>query len=99
MTVSHELTEIRQTIDDALDAQTRHEHETSGKSTTNVYEKTLDTVKRTAEPSAMRDLSAWIQNEIRERGELPSGEEVREEGGRICRDTGYEVEPESWLNP
>lgn len=99
MTVSHELTEIRQTMEDVLDPRAEHEQERTGETRWNVYEKTLKTVERTAEPSAMRNLSAWIQNEIREREELPSGEEVREEGGRICRDTGYEVEPDSWLNP
>lgn len=99
MTVSHELTEIRQTMEDELGPRAEREHERTGTSRWNVYEKTLRTVERTAESSAMRNLSAWIRSVIRERGELPSGEEVREEGGRICRDMGYEVDPDSWLDP
>lgn len=86
-------------MEDALDPKDQLEHEQSGKSRWNVYEKTLRTVEKTAERNAMRDLSAWIQSEIRERGELPSGEEVRKEGGRICEEMGYEVEPKSWLRP
>ncbi|WP_433629412.1 hypothetical protein [Halomicrococcus sp. NG-SE-24] len=99
MAISHELTEIRQTMEDELDPKAEREAERTGKSRWNVYEKTLRTVERTAEPRAMRDLSAWIKNVIRERGELPAGEEVREEGRRVCRDLDYEVEPDSWLHP
>ena len=64
-----------------------------------VYEKTLQAVKATASSNEMRVLASWIKNKIRETGELPSGEAVRREGGRICMDEGYEVEPGSWLRP
>jgi hypothetical protein len=99
MSVSHELTEIRRTMEEALDPRAKRQHERSGKSRWNGYEKTLRAVERTAEPSAMRSLATWIRTEIREREQLPSGEEVRERGGQVCRDHGYEVEPDSWLNP
>lgn len=99
MTVGRRLTEIRHVMEDELDAAAEHEEKRTAGNRWNVIEKTLRTVQRTADRDAMDELAAWVEAEIRERGAVPSGREVRERGRAVCEAAGFEVAPGSWLRP
>lgn len=99
MTVGHEMGEIERVIEDALDPRAEHEAKQTGRSRLNGYEKTLRTVEDRAGGPAMRELAAWLRNQIRERRELPSSREVRRQGRRVCETQGVEVPPDTWLWP
>lgn len=99
MTVGHELGEIQRTMEEVLNPKNEQEEKRTGESRLNVYEKTLRKVERTAGRSVMRTLAAWNKAEIRDREAVPTGKEVREKGGEILRNQGYEIESDSWFNP
>lgn len=97
MAVREEMNGIERTIDETLDVARRREERQKAKSRIEVYRKALTEVRQVAGNDAMRELGAWIRERIEDRGEPPSGRDVRQRGAAICRDHGEEVSTGSWL--
>lgn len=97
MSVTKEMDAIEATIDETLDVGSKRTARKKAKSRLEVYEKALKEVQQVAGNDPMRELSGWIQSEIREDAEPPSGRRVRQEGADICRDHGETISTGSWL--
>mgnify|MGYP000498305844 FL=1 len=64
------------------------------------YEKTiraLQAVDTIDEDEGVRAITDWIVGRIEETGKLPGSRDVRRQGGKITRGSGYEVRNDEWL--
>ncbi|NHX36432.1 MULTISPECIES: DUF5789 family protein [Halolamina] len=64
------------------------------------YEKTiraLQAVDTLDEDEGVRAITDWIIEQIEEKGKLPESRDVRRQGAKITRNTGYEVRSDEWL--
>jgi hypothetical protein len=64
------------------------------------YEKTiraLQAVDTIDEDEGVRAITDWIVERIEEKGKLPGSRDVRRQGGKITRKSGYEVRNDEWL--
>jgi hypothetical protein len=64
------------------------------------YEKTLralQAVDTIDEDEGVRAITDWIVGRIEEKGKLPGSRDVRRQGGKITRKSGYEVRNDEWL--
>lgn len=91
------LQEIDRTAQDVFDLATREAAKRKEGSRRNAYQKGIRAVRDTAGTDAARELSEWIQSEIRETESFPSARQVRKQGARICREHGHSVSADSWL--
>lgn len=97
MAIEEEMASIEATMDESLSEARRRDAERDAPSRPKLYRKALAEVQRIAGNAAMRDLAAWIREQLRDEGEPPSGRDVRQKGAEICRDRGEEVSTGSWL--
>jgi hypothetical protein len=91
------LAEIDATTQEVFDLATLADAKRREGSRRNSYEKALEEVKTRAGKPGARALAEWIQSEIRDTEEFPSGRAVRKRGARLCRENGHEVSAGSWL--
>ena len=64
------------------------------------YEKTiraLQAVDTIDEDEGVRAITDWIVGRIEEKGKLPGSRDVRRQGAKITRKSGYEVRNDEWL--
>ncbi|MFW5934665.1 MAG: hypothetical protein ACOCQL_02315 [Halolamina sp.] len=64
------------------------------------YEKTiraLQAVDTVDEDEGVHAITEWIIERIEEKGKLPGSRDVRRQGAKITRSTGYEVRNDEWL--
>ncbi|KPN31018.1 hypothetical protein SY89_01760 [Halolamina pelagica] len=64
------------------------------------YEKTiraLQAVDAIDEDEGVHAITEWIVDRIEEKGKLPGSRDVRRQGAKITRGTGYEVRNDEWL--
>ena len=64
------------------------------------YEKTiraLQAVDTLDEDEGVRTITDWIVGRIEEKGKLPGSRDVRRQGAKITRGSGYEVRNDEWL--
>lgn len=88
---------VDRTVEDVLDAREQYEAKKEGRSRRRVYEKSIEEVRDVAGPTEAKQLAQWIEGQIRETKELPSGRSVRKRGGEICREAGHSVSVNDWL--
>jgi hypothetical protein len=91
------LHEIDETTRIEFDLATRKAARRKEGSRRNAYEKGIREVGDIAGKGATRELTEWIQEEIRTRNRFPSARRVRKQGAKICRESGHEVSTGSWL--
>ncbi|WP_226022144.1 hypothetical protein [Halomicrobium salinisoli] len=90
--------EIDETAVDVFDLAARREAKDKAGSRRDAYEKGLRRVREiTDDDDAVRELSEWIQEEMRSREKYPSARNVRQQGAKIVRDRGHEVSTNDWL--
>jgi hypothetical protein len=96
-----DITEWRHRIDAAVmepfDFGARADARRTAGSRRRASERTLREVRDVAGPARGRDLSDWIEEEIRTRKLVPSAREVRKRGAGILRVSGHEVSTGNWL--
>lgn len=64
------------------------------------YEKTiraLQAVDTIDEDEGVHAITEWIVERIEEKGKLPGSRDVRRQGAKFTRNTGYEVRSDEWL--
>lgn len=61
------------------------------------YERALRETRDVAGHSRGRELSNWIEEEIRTRERFPSAREVRKRGAGLLRQEGHQVSTGNWL--
>lgn len=91
------LAQIDQTTQDEFDLGTREAAKRKEGSRRNAYQKGIREVQDVAGKDAARELTEWIQGEIRTANRFPTARSVRKRGATICRDRGHEVSTGSWL--
>jgi hypothetical protein len=91
------LAQIDQTTQDEFDLGTRAAAKRKEGSRRNAYEKGIREVQNIAGKDAARELTEWIENEIRTSGRFPTARSVRKRGAKICRDREHEISAGSWL--
>ncbi|MBS3761384.1 DUF5789 family protein [Halodesulfurarchaeum sp.] len=65
------------------------------------YEKTfrkLLEIDAVYEDGGMNVVTDWVISELQENGTLPGSREIRRRAGKYCRDTGYEIRNDEWLD-
>lgn len=97
MSVSDEVAEIEETMDETLSVVRRRDDARDAPSRLKLYRKALREVQQVAGNAAMRELAEWIRERIRTDGDPPSGRAVRQRGAAICRERGKEISTGSWL--
>jgi len=95
--VTERLAEIDQTTQEVFDLATRADARRREGSRRNAYQKGIRAVRDTAGSDAARELTEWIQTEIRTKEQFPSARSVRKRGAQICREYGHEISTGSWL--
>ncbi len=91
------LREIDETAADVFDLADRRRAKERAGSRRDAYEKGFNEVQNLAGKPQARELAEWIQSEMREREAFPSARNVRQQGARICRESGHEVSTNDWL--
>lgn len=91
------LAEIDRTTKEEFDLASRRAAERKEGSRRNAYRKGIREVRDIAGKDAARELTEWIQEEIRTNQRLPSARTVRKQGAKICREYGKDVSTGSWL--
>lgn len=97
MSVTQSMKHIDRTVEDVLGTHEQYEAKKEGQSRRRVYEKSIEAVRDTAGKTEAKQLARWIENRIRDDGELPSGRRVRKKGAEIVRDAGHSVSTNDWL--
>ncbi|WP_225333070.1 hypothetical protein [Halomicrobium urmianum] len=91
--------EIDKTAVEVFDLAARRQAKEKAGARRDAYEKGLREVREIADDDdeAARELSEWIQEEMRSREKYPSARNVRQQGAEIVRKRGHEVSTNDWL--
>lgn len=91
------MRDIDRAVEETISKREQYKEAKSGRSRRRAYEKSLEEVRDTADTAEANQLAEWIATRIREKKKLPSSKQVRKQGAKICRDSGYSVSTNDWL--
>jgi hypothetical protein len=91
------LAEIDRTTQEEFDLGTREAAKRKEGSRRNAYQKGIREVRDVADKDAARELTDWIQDEIRTKNRFPTARNVRKRGAKSCRERDHEISTGSWL--
>lgn len=99
--MTDDITEWLHRIDSAVmesfDFGARADAKRKAGSRRRAYERALRETRDVAGPTRGRELSNWIEEEIRTKGRFPSAREVRQRGASLLRQDGHQVSTGNWL--